>query len=753
MDDKTAAQAVRALLDPERAQKFGRLLFGKFTQYEADRRLAELKWARNARQRLGIYDPDIEAKLDPQRSRAYPKITRVKCVSMLSRLMNLLFQDSDKPWAIEPSPVPNLDAADLNPLLARLQSKAGEEKREVTDEEIEQAIRELAAQRAIRLEREVEDQLRELGGNRSLDYVALCRKVLQSGVDYGLGVLKGPFVDEQKQRTWMKTPQGQLVSKTLTVERPRFEFVPIWDYYPDMSAKTFAQMDGQFTRVVMSKHQVIQLKRRLDFLPDQIDKALSKFTGGNYRRRAFETEVRAMGPQLNVTEAERGKFEAVVWDGSVYGAELVAMGATIPGDLATRDVRATVWMIDDVVIKAEIDPWVTLAGDEAPPMFHHFVFEEDESTLLGNGLPNIVRDSQMGVCATVRMGLDNASIVCGLNLEVNTELLSMNQDVTSVQPNKIWYREDSNPATMQYPVVREIKMDSRITELKVLTEMFQGFADQETFVGPATGGDMQKGPSEPFRSAIGASLMRGDAALPFKDVVRNFDVFTQSVIGSILVFNKKFNKNPALRGDFQAVAKGATSLIAKEVLGLQLDNLAQTLTDEEKMYVNMRNLARARVRVRDLKVGDIIVDDVEADRREAAEAQRRQAQDEQQQRMIEANIRETLSSVLKNIAQAGKNAAGAEATTANVILNALEKGISPNALASEAAGAGAPGTDQGAAAGAGGEGVGAAGAVAAAGGEGPPAGMPGPGLAAAQAGGENTGFAPAPAQPEGFPGA
>lgn len=752
MDEKTTGQATRVLINAESVQRWGRALYGKFVQYESDRRLAELKWARNARQRLGIYDPDIEQKLDPQRSRAYPKITRVKCVSMLSRLMNLLFQDSDKPWSVAPSPVPNIAPEDLAPLLMSLQEKATQEKREVTDDEIEQAIRELAMKRASRLELEISDQLKELGGNRTLDYVALCRKVLQSGIDYGLGILKGPFIDEQKQRRW-KRANGTLVPETITVERPRFEFVPIWDYYPDMSAKTFAQMDGQFTRVIMSKHQLIQLKKRPDFLAPQIDEALRKFTGGNYRRRAFETEVKAMGVQLNVTEAERGKFEAVVWDGNVTGKELHAAGAIVTEEQMTQDVRATVWLIDDVVIKADIDPWTTLAGEEAPPMFHHFVFEEDESTLLGNGLPNIVRDSQMGVCATVRMGLDNASIACGMNLEVNTELLSMNQDVTAIQPNKIWYREDSNPATMQYPIVREIKMDSRITELKVITDMFLGFADQETFVGPATGGDMQKGPSEPFRTAAGASMLRGDAALPFKDVVRNFDIFTQSVIGAMLVFNKKFNKNPQLRGDFQAVARGATSLIAKEVLGMQLDNLAQTLTEEEKMYVNMRNLARARVRVRDLQVNDIIVDDVEADRREAAEAQRRTALEEQQHRVIEADIRETLSAVLKNIAQAGKNAAGAEAATANVILSALEKGISPNALAHEAAGTGTAGDNQGAPTGAGGEGAGGAGAVAAPGVEGQAAGLPGLGAAEAEGGGANAGFAAAPVQPEGVPGA
>lgn len=707
MPDGTA----RLVLDETATQRFGGMLAKKFLQYEQDRKLAELKWARNARQRLGIYDPDVDQQLDPLRSRAYPKLTRVKCVSMLSRLMNLLFQDSDKAWSIVPSPVPNLSMEDLAPILRTLEQQAQSTGTSPSDDQIEAAIREVASRRAERLEREIEDQLCELGGNRQLNYVALCRKVLQSGIDYGMGILKGPFVDDQRQRTWKRDAQGRLMSVQLTVERPRFEFVALWDYYPDMSAKIFAQMDGQFTRIVMSRYQLSMLKRRKDFIASQIDKALGRFINGNYKRRAYETELRAMGVQMNVTEAERGKFELVVWDGNVPARDLVMAGATVPKERLEETVRASVWLVDDVVIKAEIDPWLVLAGDDAPPMFHHFVFEEDESTLVGNGMPNIVRDSQMSLCATTRMALDNASIACGLNLEVNTELLSMNQDITSVQPNKIWYREDANPATMQYPIVREIKIDSRITELKGLGEMFLGFADQETFIGPATGGDMQKMPSEPFRSLSGASMLKGDAALPFKDVVRNFDVFTESVIGSLVIFNKQFNKNPALRGDFQAVAKGASSLIAKEVLGMQLDNLAQTMMDEEKMYYNMHNFSRARVRSRDLPVDDIIVDDAEADRREQAEQQRRDNEDQMRQRTIESEIRVALSTVLKNLAQAGKNSAGAEATTANVILSAMEKGMSPNALAHAVAGTGAAGSDTDSVGGPGGvsdEGAGAA---------------------------------------------
>ena len=132
-----------------------------------------MRWAKNARQFLGIYDPDVERGLDKARSKAYPKLTRVKCVSMLSRLMNLLFPSSEKNWSITCSKVPNLSEADLQLVLDSLQLDADPET-PLEDKMIEMAIIEFAKVRSENLSLEVEDQLQELGGDRQVDYVSRC---------------------------------------------------------------------------------------------------------------------------------------------------------------------------------------------------------------------------------------------------------------------------------------------------------------------------------------------------------------------------------------------------------------------------------------------------------------------------------------------------------------------------------------------------------------------------------------------------
>lgn len=664
--------------DPEKLMALGRKLASDFETYERDRRAAEMRWAQNLRQFLGKYDPEVEAKIPKERSRAYPKLTRVKCVSMVSRLMNLLFPSSEKNWTVEPSPVPNLSTEDLQMVLDNLQQDPNEP---ITDDAITDAVNEFAEMRAGNLETEIKDQLTELGGGKMVSYVHLNRKVLMSGIMYGMGVLKGPQARTCKQRRWRFDKEA---NKVVPVEEvilaPQFEFVPLWDYYPDMSAKYLHQMDGQFERKVMSRAQVRKLADNSEFFGDTIKKYLKDHQTGNYKQKQFESELKGMGVNPNVNANDGRKYEIVLWDGGLSGHYLRGAGLDVPEDKLHEMISAIVWVLDGVVIRANLNPWA-IVGEENPiNSYHHFIFEEDETLLTGTGLPYIVRDSQLGVCASARMILDNSGVICGPQLEVNRALLVPEANTTDVSAYRTWERDDESPATVNTPAVRSIQIDSHIDELLKVNQLFREFADSETFVNPQTGGDMQKGPSEPFRTAAGASMIQGQAALPFKDVVRNHDIFTESVIGSLILFNKYFNPKPSIQGDFQPVSRGSTSLIAKEVRGMGYDSMAQTLQPEERLYIDWQEMLRERIAVRDMDQC-VIVDRAEAKRREEAQAQSQQKKDMQQEEMIRAEIRKTLAEAVKNLTQSDKNAAGAAAVPYNTILLGLEKGVTPTDIA------------------------------------------------------------------------
>lgn len=682
-----AVAPVAIKLDQGVIRALGQKLATDFQAYERDRRQAEMRWAQNLRQFLGKYDAEIDSVIPKDRSRAYPKLTRTKCVSMVARLMNLLFPSSEKNWGIEASPVPNLTEEDLNTVLEKLQEDPNAE---VTDQTITNAVAEFARERAKNLEKEIEDQLTELGGARTVDYIALVKRVVMSGVMYGMGVMKGPMVRARRQRRWhLDKETNKVVAVNEPILVPQFEFCPLWDYYPDMSARYVHQMDGQFQRMIMSRTQLRKLADNSEFMKDAVLQYLKDHLQGNYKQKPFETEVKSLGVHINTPANDGRRYELTVWDGALSGHYLKGCGVDIADDKLADMTQAIVWCIDNVVIRASLNPWL-IAGEEEPiSSYHHFIFEDDEAGLMGNGLPYIMRDSQLGAAAATRMILDNSGVVCGTNLEVNTALLRPDQDLTSVHAYKIWYRDDESPNTLRARAVQAIPIDSHIPELITVNQMFRENADSETFVSPATGGDMQKGPSEPFRTAAGASMIQGQAALPFKDVIRNFDVFTESVIGSLVTFNKYFNQKASIKGDFQVIARGSTSLVAKEVRGMGYDQLAATLQPEERMYVNWRRLLSERLTVRDMD-STIAVDDAEAKRREDAQAAGIAAKQELNDELIRATVRKMLADAVKGLTQADKNTASADATTYNALLGGLEKGVAPDDVVDARSGGGVP---------------------------------------------------------------
>jgi hypothetical protein len=118
--------------------------------------------------------------------------------------------------------------------------------------------------------------------------------------------------------TWGLGPDMKTyVPSSRVIRKPMFEHVPVWDFYPDMSAKTMNGMDGYFLRLVMSRSQVLALGKRTDFFKSVIDNYLKGRGQGNYKPQPFETELRTMGVKVNVNDQkpDSQKYELLVWFG------------------------------------------------------------------------------------------------------------------------------------------------------------------------------------------------------------------------------------------------------------------------------------------------------------------------------------------------------------------------------------------------------------------------------------------------------
>ena len=675
-------------LDLNQMRALGQRLWSLFGDYKKDRRGLEDQWLKNLRQYKGIWDPEMERNFSDSQSRAYPRVTRQKVIGTVSRLMEMLFPQTEKNWGIIPSPMPDIEKTDLQAILDGLIKRkmaeqespekpgnVGEEVGEGEDpnedaappapaideytgkpvpptlenDEIEKAIMEFAKVRACRMSKVVEDQLAEI------DYVTLAREVVFSAVLFSAGVLKGPLVKKQTRRQWKRGPDGSYTAQTVEKRVPFFESMSIWDYYPDLSAKKRDQQDGHFERHVMSRSQVKALGERPDFLTEVIEDYLRSHASGNYKEEHWETDLRATGnsDRQNVTNLSGRKYEIAEWWGMVTGHELKACGVAIDEKEMSSEFEANVWLCDNYVFKCVLSPY-----DAKLRPAHVFVFEEDDISLLGQGLPAVMRDSQLAISDAARMLLDNASVVCGPMLEIVEEALSPTT-TPDIHAFKIFWRntEYIDPSK---PAVREIKVESHIAELVSIINLFTEFANQETMLPPAALGDPSKGGSEAMRTSQGMSMLMSAAALPIRDTVRNFDKFTQSVIGSLNWWNMEFNEDPTIKGDYTVLARGSTSLIAKEVRSQSLDWFKASLDPEEKMHVNTRKLLTERMKVRDLPL-DLLEDESEVEANMARQQEKADKLAAQQAEAIGAEIRSKMAKAFKDFSEG--QAAGTDANT------------------------------------------------------------------------------------------
>ncbi|MEX2326569.1 MAG: hypothetical protein WD558_02455, partial [Pseudomonadales bacterium] len=148
-------------------------------------------------------------------------------------------------------------------------------------------------------------------------------------------------------------------------------------------------------------------------------------------------------------------------------------------------------------------------------------------------------------------------------------------------------------------------------------------------------------------------------------------------------------------GDVRPIAKGATTLIAKEVRAYALDNLASTMTEDEKLYINEESLIKHRLAVRDLPLHEMLASEDEVARRKEQRMQLRQQSMDQQRRLAEAQIKDILSGVAKNLTQAMKNSTAADTSAFQAVISAIEKGIDPDVVASRTQRPESPGTGSG----------------------------------------------------------
>jgi hypothetical protein len=604
--------------DSEEMRAFGVRLKNQFAMNEAFRRPKELQWLEDLRAYKGIYDPDV--KLASNASKVYPKITRSKINIVLSRLHEMLFPETDKNWEIEATPEPKIAKETVKMLTLQLIQQAAAAMQQPgqpmqapplpTIKEVRLAIKKYAEETCQSMSSVIDDQLTEM------DYPEETKKVLRSGLMYGTGIMKGPMINARTKHIWEQDAKGEYVESQKKDETPYFANTRIWDWYPDMTVTEMTMIEGSFQRHLMTKHDLRQLLKRKDYYSDMILAYLEEHPGGDYVPKNWEVDLQTIEVQVGAgngshavsssqtsdttasvfnqiygsrtTNRQLGKkYQVLEYWGYVDGSDLIACGVDVPD--VSLEYACNVWLLGDRPIKA-----VLFNG--ALDQYKVFYYEKDETSLFGEGLARVMRHSQLAIAAAARMVLDNGACVAGPQVEVNWSLCTPDTDLNDFYPRKIWYREGRG-IEAQYPAIRALNFDSHIDELLKIVDSFKQFGDEETTLPTWMIGQMVQNETAQATSGRMATI-----TISIKDVVKNFDAFTEKIIRDLYAWNMEFNPRTDIKGDFNVKAKGVSSLVMKEVRMQALNQLITTMTPEDWVYMERRDMLAERLKAHDINI-------------------------------------------------------------------------------------------------------------------------------------------------------
>lgn len=624
----------------EAMTSFGYRLRNQFSQNKSYRHVKELQWLEDLRSYKGIYDPEV--KIEVNSSKVYPKIPRSKVNIVLSRLHQMLFSEQDKNWEISPTPDPRIAKeivlqiamSLVKPPMADPQTSQMSQPVIPTADELRLAIKKFAKETCERMSIQIDDQLTEM------DYPEETKKVLRSGLQYGTGIMKGPMVGKRTKRLWQPTADGTDFEENVDTEDvPDLQFVRLWDWYPDMTVTEQENIEGSFERHIMTKHDLRKLMKRPDFYDDMIEQFLKDNPDGNYVPENWETALQIIEVEAGTgrtsgysvsnspiddksrsTNRQTGKkYEVLEYWGYVDGSDLAYCGLDIPD--VTLEYAANIWLLGDRPIKA-------LLFEKALDTYSLFYYEKDETSIFGEGLIRVMRHSALAIAAGARMVLDNGAICSGPIVEMNWSLMTPGQDLNSIYPRQIIYREGKG-VDAQYPAIRSINMESHIDELIRIIELFKSFGDEETTLPTWMIGQQVNNETAQATSGRNATVL-----VSIKDIVKNFDTFTEHIIRAIYAWNMEFNPRQDIKGDFLCKARGVSSLVMKEIRMQALSQLNTTLTPEQKDYIPEGELVKELMKAHDIDITLRTEEEV----RKIREARQQSVQNQLALKMAEAEI-------------------------------------------------------------------------------------------------------------------
>lgn len=424
-----------------------------------------------------------------------------------------------------------------------------------------------AEEAAIKMDREIQDQLEESGSMSVFDTSTLEMCML------GSGVVKGPTKTLKEYPRWVVKDEGVRDYEPVMKEVPRISSPSCWNIYPDPDAVTSFDMDWNFEYHEMTAAQVNLLKGQPHFRSEAINESLM---GGPKSEKFWWEATLRENESVNTIE---NRYSILEYWGSISREDLESdLKFDIPEEMDDVEVfMINAWMMNNVIIRLVINPF-------KPQRIPYFIFpcEKDPYSIWGVGVPENMEDAQLLMNGFLRLAIDNAVVSGNIMLEVDESNLMPGHDM-SVYPGKVWRKRGGQTGQSIYA----IKWPNTSQENMLMFDRARIQADESTGIPSFSHG--QTGVTGIGRTKGGIAMLMGAASVTIKNIVHNMDHYLFQPLGEALfAYNMQFNKNIEVRGDLEVKARGTSSLIQREAKLEKLLQFLQIVSNPALLpYINM----------------------------------------------------------------------------------------------------------------------------------------------------------------------
>lgn len=378
-------------------------------------------------------------------------------------------------------------------------------------------------------------------------------------------VLKAPSVQLRKWKQW----EGD----RMTVEEEFIrgvENISPFDFYPAPYSPDVKRAEYVIERRRLTRSDLFGLKGAPGFDDEGIDLVFRENLEGFVEPYENSDESRPDADEpSSLTDEPEDFYDTLGFYGRIPGRHLKEFGIEVQDERSSYE--AEVWTINDIVIKATLNPDPL---GERP--FYTASFEPIPGAFWGECPVTRLRDAQRMCTASVRALVRNMAYASGPIGEVDTDRINDDEDPRLVQPGMLRLvksdRSGQNMSAYRFHTVPSLS-----AELTALFEKFLQYG-YELIGIPRVAFGSPEGLGTIGRTSGGVAMVLNQASKSIKFALRVLEEsIIEPVVQSFIDHELMYNDDPSIKGDIRVYARGVSGIVEKEAQQNKLEWALQSI--------------------------------------------------------------------------------------------------------------------------------------------------------------------------------